>query len=264
MNTTLLDVLGKRFPGKFLIKVNNGVTFVTFSAKSPEFGEMVILEETPGSFILYFGNFTHCHLDLLVDAEDEVELAHRIADLLDDVFDDRIICHGAHQTGGGYASIEYFREFEDTEYFTWSGRYEVSRKPLVKYKHWYTEPHDYADDRERSLYDEEQFWLDSDDELIVKIARVYAIDEFAFTQHHTNMISKIIKMLIASDECKPGYFFSDTEGIFELWYSFEPVGIQIGGQLKLVEFEDWEFMWHNLLELSAFPYRYDDVPDFTY
>ena len=264
MNPIVIDVLRDRFSDKFSIEVDNGITFVKFPAKCPEFGGMDIFEESPGEFIVYVGNFTHCHIDLMINADDEVELAHGIADLLNDVFNDRIICHGAHRTGGGYTRIEHFREHEDIEYFTWSGRFNVSRKPLIKYKHWYTEPNDYTDDTDTSWSGTEKFWLDSADELIVRIARVYAVDEFAFTEQHKKRIAEIIESLTVCDVPNPGYFLSDTAESTELWYSFEPVGIQIGGQVKLSFFENWEYVWHNLLELAAFPYKYDDSPDFTY
>jgi len=264
MNTTVIDVLRNRFANQFSVEANNGISYVKFPAKSPDFGSMEIYEDEPGAFIIFVGNFTHCHMDLLIDAQDDLELANRIADLLDDVFNDRIICHGAHHTGGGYELIDYFKEHNDSEYFTWSGRYEVSRKPLIKNKHWYTEPFDYSDDTDTSWNGTEKFWLDSDNELIVRIARVYAVDEFVFTEQHRQKINDIIMRLTAADNPKPNCFFTDTEGTTELWYSWEPVGIQIGGQLRLSVFENWEYVWHNLLELAVFPYRYEDNPDFTY
>ena len=244
--------------------LDGGITYVKFPAKSVEFGGMEIFEESPGAFIISVGNFTHCHMDLFIDAKDEVELARIIADLLEDVFNDRIICHGAHETGGGFQHIKYFKEHDDIEYFTWSGKYKVSRKPLVRNKHWYTEPYDYADDRDISWDKKEKFWLDRDGELVVRIARVYAVDEFAFTEQQDEKISKIIETLIMDDVQKANCFMSDATGTNVLQYSFEPVGIQIGGQLKLKDFENWEFIWHNLLELAAFPYKYEDDPDFTY
>ena len=225
---------------------------------------MEIFEESPGAFIICFGNFTHCHIDLLIDANNEVELANNIADLLEDVFNDRIICHGAHQTGGGFESINYFKEHDDIDYFTWSGKYRVSRKPLIRNKHWYTEPYDYIDDRDISWDKAEKFWLDSDGELVVRIARVYAVDEFAFNEQHDRKISEIIEALIMDGVHEPNCFISDSNGVNELWYSFEPVGIQVSGQVRLKGFENWEYMWHNLLELAAFPYKYEDIPNFTY
>lgn len=264
MNAIVIDVLRNRFADQFSLETENDKTFIKFPAKCPEFGNIEIYEDEPGAFIIVIGHFTHCHMDVGIDAHDETELADRIADLLEDTFNDRIICHGAHQTGGGFAHIEHFKEYGESEYFIWSGRFVVTRKPLVKYKHWYTEPMDYSDDTDVSWNGTEKFWLNSADELVVRVARVYAVDEFAFSEQQIKQIGDIIKSLTMLDEPRPNYLYCNNEDNTELWYSFEPVGIQIGGQMRLSLFENWEYVWHNLLELAAFPYRYEDNPDFTY
>jgi len=129
VNSVVVDVLEQRFPNHFSIESENGNSYIKFPAKSPEFGEMVVFEceEYSGEFIIYVGNFTHYHMDLFIDGNNEMELANRIADLLEDVFNDQIICHGAHKTGGGFDRIDYFIEREGIDYFTWSGKYIASR-----------------------------------------------------------------------------------------------------------------------------------------
>ena len=141
-------------------------------------------------------------------------------------------------------------------------------KKLIRNKHWYTEIFDYTDDRDISWHSKEygieRFWLDKGDEIIVKIARVYAIDEFAFTCQQAQKISAIIQSLIRDGCLKANHFVYETDGEIYLWYSFEPVGIQIGGQLALYDFEQWEQKWHDYLEKAGFPYKYEDDPDFSY
>jgi len=137
-------------------------------------------------------------------------------------------------------------------------------KKLIRNKHWYTEPFDYTDNTNISWSGEEKFWLGENDELIVRIARVYAVDEIAFTEQQKDKLSAIILDLINDASSGSGYFFKSVNEGFELRYSFEPVGIQIGGKLKLTDFEQWEQKWHELLESAEFPYRYEDNPEFSY
>jgi len=260
MNPIVKDLLNKRFPNVCTAMTQNGIEIVVFKAKNPAFGDVEIYEESPGSYTLILGHFTHTHTELITDTHDDVTLGTFIAGFLDDLFNDKIVCYGTHETGGGYDYVRYFREEEDTAYFTWSGKYHINRKPLIQYKHWYTEPHDYADTRANH---NDTFWLNEKDEIVINVARVYALDERACTAQQKKRISAIIMESTASDVKKPNYFLFDAATTETLWYSFEPVGIQIGGRLTLSVFERWEYVWHNLLELAAFPYKYEDNPDFT-
>lgn len=63
---------------------------------------------------------------------------------------------------------------------------------LIRNKHWYTESFDYDDDTDISWLGKEKFWLNEDGELIVLVARVYGIDESAFTKEYDMKISEII------------------------------------------------------------------------
>ena len=137
-------------------------------------------------------------------------------------------------------------------------------KKLIKYKHWYTEPFDYSDDTDVSWSGKEKFWLSENGDLIVRIARVYAIDEAAFSARQLDDITSIIIGSKVDITLPHGYFISENGGEFELIYSFEPVGIQVYGQLLLASFEQWEQKWHELLELAEFPYKYEDVAGFSY
>jgi len=137
MDKAFLAELNKKFPEQFELGENG--EFVKFSAKSPDFGDVLINENahSQGDFIVHLGKFTHAHCQIF---ESEYTLEDHAAGLDDDVFwllgeifADRIICHGTG-TGGGYDHEEYWQLADCTDYFSWSGKYSGKREETVKNK----------------------------------------------------------------------------------------------------------------------------------
>jgi len=90
---------------------------------------------------------------------------------------------------------------------------------------------------------------------IVRIDRIYAIDESAFAGHDYDKLGEIFRALpefVDGDGC-PYWYGTDEDG-FYLTLSFEPVGLQLVGRLRQNEFEDWERKFHCLLKDAGFPY----------
>ena len=96
---------------------------------------------------------------------------------------------------------------------------------------------------------------------IVKIDRVYKVDESMFTECDYDKLGEIYKELpgfIGDYFGCPYWYGLDYE--FYLTISFEPVGLQLTGLLYQNEFEDWERTFHTLLEKADFPYIEECIP----
>ncbi|MCL1986370.1 MAG: hypothetical protein FWG64_00135, partial [Firmicutes bacterium] len=130
MNKAFLSELNKKFPKQFELGENG--EFVKFSAKSPGFGDVLIFEEEPGAYIMELGKFTHVHCDSYLF--EPREFYDDVVWLLEEIFADRIICHGSHMGGGGYEEEEYWQPADCTDYFSWSGKYGGKREETVKNK----------------------------------------------------------------------------------------------------------------------------------
>ena len=226
----ILEVLEQKFNGQFIVEsgVIDGQPHIKFPAKSSDFGDVYIRAEDVNSYRLEVGNFKHFHFD--IDKTFEYFSLTDMISFLELLFADHIICCHCNDNFIGHFHED---EYDDDDFFyCWSGIYKPARKPLVKYKHWYTGSHDYSDDLGKNGFE-----LDEEDELIVNVARVYAIDEAAFTPLHRQKIDEIIRLMAQTspyryhfpykfwDGFEPGCFVE--EGDKGLWYSFEPVGLQI-------------------------------------
>ena len=127
MNQIFVDELRKKFHNKFTLEFANGFTYVVFPAKNADFGDIVVHEEEPGSYMIEIGKFTHTHCDIyddeydMPDDEKAKEAAEDISWLLENLFADKIICHGSHEGGGGYVWHENWIPDEHIDYFVWSG-----------------------------------------------------------------------------------------------------------------------------------------------
>jgi len=125
MNQIFVETLSEKFPNQFEIKTDEKYTFIKFPAKNPDFGDVDIYEDYPGEYIVNVGHFTHGHFDCYNGSEEEQarEAAETIADFLETLFADGIICYGSHEKGGGC----YRKGHSDAIYgddvggFVWSG-----------------------------------------------------------------------------------------------------------------------------------------------
>lgn len=94
---------------------------------------------------------------------------------------------------------------------------------------------------------------------ILRVDRVYMVDEYRFTQEHYKKLDEIYKTLPQFQGYNGvPYWFGTEEDEFHLWVSFEPSGLQFGGKLQLKDFRNWEEIFHNLLLTADFPYKYLD------
>jgi len=126
MNQTFIEILKNFFPNQFEIKMEKNDKFISFPAKSSDFGNIEIYEESPVEYIVSLGHFTHSHFDCYDGTEEEqIKMAAEdISSFLKSVFADCIICHGSHKGGGGWhikGDNENFETIDD--YFVWSGAY---------------------------------------------------------------------------------------------------------------------------------------------
>ena len=107
MNQIFIEALNKDFFGQFKVDSEAEESHIIFPAKSPEFGDVEIYEECPGSYILCMG-----------------ELSHDIINHLHLIFADQIVIFGG-EWGGGSGQKEYFlgekHQYEDL--YVWSGLY---------------------------------------------------------------------------------------------------------------------------------------------
>ena len=127
MNPIFIEVMTSKFPNQFTTEFGNDHLFLVFPAKNPDFGDVDICEDYPGAYIVTLGKFTHGHFDVYDGSDDEKakEAAEEVVDFLENLFADRIVCFGAHETGGGYC----FNNSNDIDecankwgdLFVWSG-----------------------------------------------------------------------------------------------------------------------------------------------
>ena len=134
MNPIFLEILSMKFTNQFILKTDENGSFISFPAKTRDFGDVNIYEESPGAYILEVGNFTHGHFDIYDGTEDGRirAAAKEVTEFLTDLFSDQLICYGSHEKGGGW----YYKQSDDdedidwTDLFVWSGIYRRA-KPTV-------------------------------------------------------------------------------------------------------------------------------------
>lgn len=100
----LLRILEKRFPGKGILGTNSDEPCITFHAKHPDFGDILILDDGEEVTIIA-GNFTHGHFsnyDNIPQNEKEEIIAENVAGFLELVFSDQVIFWGTHKSVGGW------------------------------------------------------------------------------------------------------------------------------------------------------------------
>lgn len=127
MNPIFVEILNEIFINQFIVEADEHGSFIKFPAKNTDFGDILICEEYPGSYIVIIGIFTHSHFDCYDGAEEEQikEAVNDIIDFLKNLFTDRIVCHGSHKGGGGWYLKGSCEEkiFDDgtDNLFVWSG-----------------------------------------------------------------------------------------------------------------------------------------------
>ena len=127
MNPKFIEIIKEKIAYQFEIETVDNRVFIVFPAKSLDFGDVDICEESLGEYIVTVGNFSHSHFDRYDGSDDErvVSAAEDVASFLKNLFSDRIICFGSHECGGGY----YFNDIGDIheladerdDLFVWSG-----------------------------------------------------------------------------------------------------------------------------------------------
>jgi hypothetical protein len=125
MSSNFIEILNKKFANQFEIKSDKNGSFISFPAKSSDFGDVLIYEECAGEYIVSIGHFTHSHFDCYGGTENEQikKAAEEITYFLLDLFADRIICHGSHNGGGGWSTEGYHDVDLNGNNFVWSGAY---------------------------------------------------------------------------------------------------------------------------------------------
>ena len=125
MNTYLMKALKERVNNQYKVISDDIGTYIRFLAKSTDFGDIVIYEETElkDSYMVEVGNLTHLHLNMCNEsASESVEF---ITNFLENLFADKLICYN-----NGYFDInDYNRLSEvDCDLFVWSGIYRRAEK----------------------------------------------------------------------------------------------------------------------------------------
>ena len=132
-----ITVLNEKFANRFTVELDeNNNSFISFPAKSPEFGDVDIYEESSEidiGYIVYVGKFTHCHFDYYTGSKEEKakEAAEDIIEFLENIFADHTICYGSQKGGGGCYEKGYSEENEYIDYFVWSGIYKRANKKEI-------------------------------------------------------------------------------------------------------------------------------------
>ena len=128
MNPIFVEAMNEKFPNQFKTESVNNHLFIVFPAKNFDFGDVDIQEEYQGSYIVTIGKFSHQHFDEYEGTDDEMatNAAIAVADFLENLFADRIICYGSHEGGGGCywkGDEENSWADDDDDLFVWSGIY---------------------------------------------------------------------------------------------------------------------------------------------
>lgn len=127
MNPILVETLNEIFINQFMVEEDEHGSFIKFPAKSADFGNVLVYEEHPGSYIVLVGKFTHIHFDCYDGTEEDQvkEAAKDITDFFENLFADHIVCHGTHEGGGGWylkgAGEEKIFDDGIDNLFVWSG-----------------------------------------------------------------------------------------------------------------------------------------------
>jgi len=123
MSPVFIEAIGKKFPNQFKVEQDEGDSVIIFPAKSADFGDVIIEEESLGSYILHVGKFTHSHFDMYGGSiERQIkEAAENISMWLKGIFADQIVAYGG-EWGGGCGWKE---QLKDTKHdlYVWSGLY---------------------------------------------------------------------------------------------------------------------------------------------
>ena len=126
MNPFFTKMLAERFAGQFEIVSAAEKPTIRFPAKSLDFGDVLIVEEDPGVYVLYIGRFTRDHFDAHVAHTDDdraKEIAEKVIQFLDALFADQIICYKSGEKRGGYYAKSYGKGIEEVDLYVWSGLY---------------------------------------------------------------------------------------------------------------------------------------------
>ncbi|MCL1787352.1 MAG: hypothetical protein FWG38_05140 [Defluviitaleaceae bacterium] len=120
MNAVFIELLRQRFPNQVLLIQEGENSFLKFPAKHHDFGDVLIHEEAPGAYIVELGQLSHAHIDVYDGTYDEIsrEAAEDVCDFLENLFADKIICHGSEGWGVSLSKIITMRGTEKIANFT--------------------------------------------------------------------------------------------------------------------------------------------------
>lgn len=127
MNAAFVEKMRARFGERFSIAENDGSSYLKFPAACAEFGDIDIYESIIEG-LMYVGNFTHDHFDI-----DDDEDTDDLAELLEKLFADGVICWGSHKGSGGWfvkgnnAEKEraFLKNTDGNDRYVWSGLYKA-------------------------------------------------------------------------------------------------------------------------------------------
>ena len=130
----LIPLLERKY-GEQMLRVGSSPNAIAvFPAKHPRVGELSILDDGDEATI-YIGDITHGHFNpydaSLTQERIEIEVAESVRDFLEDMFADKYLLWKSHDNGsGGWQHRDYMdrplQRRENTEYFVWSGPFEIS------------------------------------------------------------------------------------------------------------------------------------------
>ena len=106
---TLLPMLMGRFPQAGIRLESGEPRRATIPAAHPDVGE-IVLQDDGHEITAFIGRFTHSHFsnyDDIPESEKEQVIAEDVAQFLEDLFADRVVMWGSHDSGGGWRSIDY-------------------------------------------------------------------------------------------------------------------------------------------------------------
>jgi hypothetical protein len=123
-------MLQDKFAGTSLRLTPGDDPVAVFPAMHSDIGDISIYDDGD-ELTVVFGNFTHSHFgnyeEKLSEAEKERQIAEEMVELLEDIFQDKILFYGSHQGGGGWQGIEgksrgfISKTFAGQKSYVWSG-----------------------------------------------------------------------------------------------------------------------------------------------
>jgi hypothetical protein len=128
----LLSELKKNLPQEGFRTGTSPDPIIVFTAKHPNVGDLSIWDDGD-EVTVSIGDITHGHFDSfdsnLTQEKMESEIVERVVDFLRNMFADKYLLFKM-QGGGGWQHLDYiekpFKRRENTEYFIWSGLFDVN------------------------------------------------------------------------------------------------------------------------------------------